>query len=200
MKSNQVLFAILVFLIFNCKEEAVHNYQAEIDRLSTYTLQSEYLEKIYQLDQNVRTEGSESLHKTGDKSVEHKNNNDSVMKIDRINLAKLETYLSKHGHPSLKTHTKEATIVPWIVIHHNPSKETSKKHFKMLYQAYKKGDIDGNAFTLYLGRFYSIVYNKRLDLESPYREEFEIDTLVKALDLQQWRDEVDLALEKNKIP
>ncbi|MBK8626757.1 MAG: hypothetical protein IPN86_14690 [Saprospiraceae bacterium] len=179
MKSYQVLFITFIFLICSCKEEVVYNYQAEIDQLSTYVKQSEYLEKIYHLDQNIRNE-----------------NKSDLKEIDDVNLAKIEAYISKHGHPSLKTHTKEATIVPWIVIHHNPSKETSKKHFKTLYQAYKKGDIDGGDFTMYLGRYYSVVNNKRLDLESPYTEEFEIDTLVKALDLQQLRDEVDLVLEK----
>jgi hypothetical protein len=196
MKSNPILFIIFIILFFSCKEEAVLNYQAEIDQLSTYVQQSEYLEKIYHLDQNIRTEGAELLQKTGEKSIEYKNNRDSMMKLDVINLAKIETYLSKYGYPSLKNHTEEAVLTPWLIIHHNPDKETSRKHFKTLYQAYKKGDIDGSAFTLYLGRFYSIVYNKRLDLESPYRDEFEVDTLVKALDLVQLRDEVDLVLEK----
>jgi hypothetical protein len=196
MKSNPILIIIFIILFFSCKEEAVHNYQAEIDQLSTYVQQSDFLEKIYHLDQNIRTEGSELLQKTGEKSIEYKNNRDSMMKLDVINLAKIEAYLSKYGYPSLKNHTEDAVLTPWLVIHHNPDKETSKKHFKTLYQAYKKGDIDGSAFTLYLGRFYSIVNNRRLDLESPYREEFEVDTLVKALDLVQLRDEVDLVMEK----
>ncbi len=150
MKSNQILFVIFFFLLFSCKEENVHNYVAEIDQLATYTQQSEYLEKIYHLDQNIRTDGAESLQKTGDKSIEYKNNRDSMMKLDVINLAKIETYLSKYGYPSLKNHTEDAVMTPWLIIHHNPSVETSKKHFKTFYQAYKKGDIDGNAFTLYL--------------------------------------------------
>jgi len=79
----------------------------------------------------------------------------------------------------------------------NPSKDASRNHFKILYQAYKNGDIDGNAFTLYLGRFYSIIYNKRLDLESPYREDFVLDTLVKALDLVKLRDEADQDFENH---
>lgn len=196
MKSNPILFIIFIILFFSCKEEAVHNYQAEIDQLSTYVQQSEFLEKIYYLDQNIRTEGSELLQKTGEKSIEYKNNRDSLMKLDVINLAKIEAYLSKYGYPSLKNHSEDAVLTPWLVIHHNPDKETSRKHFKTLYQAYKKGDIDGSAFTLYLGRFYDIVYHERLDLESPYTEEFEVDTLVKALDLVQLRDEVDLVIEK----
>jgi hypothetical protein len=117
------------------------------------------LEKIYHLDQNIRTEGSELLQKTGEKSIEYKNNRDSMMKLDVINLAKIEAYLSKYGYPSQKTHTEYAILTPWLIIHHNPDKETSRKHFKTLYQAYKKGDIDASAFTLYLGRFYHFVYN-----------------------------------------
>lgn len=196
MKSNEILFAIFIFLVFSCKEETANNYQAEIDQLSSFTKQSEYLEKIGDLDQKVRNDEIEILQKYGHLTQMYKNALDSIIKVDAINLAKIDAYLTKYGHPSLKTHSKEATRTPWIVIHHNPGKETSRKHFKTLYLAYKIGDIDGSAFTLYLGRFYSIVYNKRLDLESPYREEFEVDTLVKALDLQELRDEVDLGLEK----
>lgn len=196
MKSYKVLFVIFIILIFSCRKEAVHNYQTEIDQLSTYIQQSEYLEKIYNLDQNIREEGSDLLQKTGAGSKAYKNNRDSMMKLDVINLAKIETYLTKYGYPSLKNHTEDAVLTPWLIIHHNPDKETSRKHFKALYQAYKKGDLEGGAFTLYLGRFYSVVYNKRLDLESPFTEEFEVDTLVKALDLQQLRDEVDLFLKQ----
>lgn len=191
-----VILLSISFFIFSCKKETIHNYQAEIDQLSTYVKQSEYLEKIYYIDQNIRTEGADLLQKTGEKSIEYKNNRDSMMKLDVINLAKIETYLSKYGYPSLKNHTEDAVLTPWLVIHHNPDKETSRKHFKALYQAYKKGDLEGGAFTLYLGRFYSVVYNKRLDLESPYTEDFEVDTLVKVLDLQQLRDDVDLSLKK----
>ena len=191
-----VILLSISFLLFSCKEETIHNYQAEIDQLSTYVKQSEYLEKIFNLDQNIREEGSDLLQKTVAGSKAYKNNRDSMMKLDVINLAKIETYLAKYGYPSLKNHTEDAVLTPWLIIHHNPDKETSRKHFKALYQAYKKGDLEGGAFTLYLGRFYSVVYNKRLDLESPYTEEFEVDTLVKALDLQQLRDEVDLDLEK----
>jgi len=196
MKVNQVLLVISILFILSCKEEAVPNYQAEIDQLSSFTKQSEYLEMIGDLDQKVRNDEIEILQKYGHLSKIYKNALDTIIKVDAINLAKIDAYLTKYGHPSLKTHSKEATRTPWIVIHHNPGKETSRKHFKTLYQAYKKGDIDGSAFTLYLGRFYSILYNKRLDLESPYREEFEVDTLVRALDLQQLRDEVDQVLEK----
>jgi hypothetical protein len=191
-----VILLSISFLLFSCKEEVVYNYQAEMDQLSTYVKQSEYLEKIYNLDQNIRIEGADLLQKTGEKRIEYKNNRDSMMKLDVINLAKIETYLAKYGYPSLKNHTEDAVLTPWLVIHHNPDKETSRKYFKTLYQAYKKGDLEGGAFTLYLGRFYSVFYNKRLDLESPYTEEFEVDTLVKALDLVQLRDEVDLAFGK----
>jgi hypothetical protein len=40
------------------------------------------------------------------------------------------------------------------------------------------------------------VYHQRLDLKSPYTEEFEVDTIVKALGLSKMRDEVDAALDK----
>ena len=154
------------------------------------------MERIYNLDQNIREEGANILQKTGDRSIEYVINRDSMMSLDEINLAKIETYLAKYGHPSSKTHTSVATMTPWLIIHHNPSKETSKKHFTTLYKAYKKGDLEGGAFTLYLGRYYSITFDQRLDLKSPYTEEFEVDTIVKALGLIKMRDEVDAALEK----
>lgn len=195
MRLNKILFFIFFFLV-SCKDENLTNYQNEIDQLSTYKKQSEYLERIYNLDQNIREEGANILQKTGDRSIEYVNNRDSTMRLDEINLAKIEAYLAKYGHPTSKSHTSVATMTSWLIIHHNPSTETSKKHFKTLYQAYKNGNLEGGAFTLYLGRYYSIVYQQRLDLQSPYTEEFEVDTIVKALGLSKMRDEVDAALDK----
>lgn len=40
-----VILLSISFLLFSCKEETIHNYQAEIDQLSTYVQQSQYLEK-----------------------------------------------------------------------------------------------------------------------------------------------------------
>ena len=87
MKSCPILFVTFIFLFCSCKEEVIPNYQAEIDQLSTYVQQSEYLEKIHNLDQNIREEGSDLLQKTGAGSIAYKNNRDSMMKLDVINLA-----------------------------------------------------------------------------------------------------------------
>ncbi|MBK6667644.1 MAG: hypothetical protein IPG48_16230 [Saprospiraceae bacterium] len=106
--------------------------------MSTYKKQSEYLERIYNLDQNIREEGANILQKTGDRSIEYVNNRDSTMRLDEINLAKIETYLAKYGHPTSKTHTSVATMTPWLIIHHNPSMETSKNISKRYTKHIKK--------------------------------------------------------------
>lgn len=90
MLLNKILIFIFFFLV-SCKDKNLTNYQNEIDQLSTYKKQSEYLERIYNLDQNIREEGANILQKTGDRSIEYVNNRDSMMSLDEINLAKIET-------------------------------------------------------------------------------------------------------------
>jgi ribosomal protein S12 len=194
----KIKYIIILCIFISCKEQKVDSIQGEVKQLTTYEQQSKFLEQIADLDQKVRNDETVILQKYGYKSKEHNNAWDTINKVDSINLVKIEAYLEKYSYPSIKTHTKKAISAPWIVIHHKPSKATSTKHFKTLYKAYKKGDLEGGLFTLYLGRFYDVINNTRLDLVSPYTEEFEVDTLIKALDLVNLRDEVAKELEENK--
>ena len=49
------------------------------------------------------------------------------------------------------------------------------------------GIIDYGAISLYLGRMYEMKYGERLEMESPYKGEDEINQLVKALDLEKMK-------------
>lgn len=198
MMFYKIKYIIILCFFVSCKEQKVDGIQGEINQLTTYEMQSKFLEQIFDLDQKVRNDKTTIEQKYGRQSKEYKNALDIFINADNINLTKIEAYLEKYSYPSIKTHTEKAISAPFFVIHHKPSKDTSTKHFKTLYKAYKKGDLDGGLFTLYLGRFYDVMHNTRLDLVSPYTEEFEVDTLIKALDLINLREEVDKELAENK--
>ncbi|MDN4165853.1 hypothetical protein QWY31_10080 [Cytophagales bacterium LB-30] len=53
----------------------------------------------------------------------------------------------------------------------------------MLYQAYLDGNLDDNAFELFMDRMYQRKFNESFNMPSPYRVEQKIDTLIKILEL-----------------
>ena len=106
------------------------------------------------------------------------------METDKINLDKIELYLKLHGHPTIEDHGEKACGSPWIVIHHSSGETDSRRrNFKYLYQAWKDNNIDGGQLTFYLNRLYNIEFGQMLDIEGPFTEKFEIDTLIGLLKL-----------------
>ena len=69
------------------------------------------------------------------------------------------------------------------------------RNFKYLYEAWKSRDLSGKRFTFYLNRTYDKQFGHRMEIKGAFREEFEMDTLIRSLDLQQIREEVDKAFE-----
>ncbi|MCP3930903.1 MAG: hypothetical protein GY705_17590 [Bacteroidetes bacterium] len=184
-KVTLLFFAL--FTILSCKNSSVEivDYSQEVSQLSSLKEQSEFLEKIGVFDQKVRRDETEALQKFGHNSKEHQESLISMMEADNQNLAKIEAYLNVYGHPTIEGHGKDAARTPWMVIHHaTGGVEPRTRNFKYLYEAWKNEDIRGVEFTFYLNRMYDIKFGKRLELKNPYREEFEIDTLIRSLELE----------------
>ena len=161
-------------------------FQREIEGLDTPEKQKAFLEVIWNADQKVRADETTSLQQFGYKSIEHQEAILMMQSVDKINLKKIEWYLELYGHPSLAKHGRKACKTPWVVIHHSSSAfDARTRNFKYLYRAWQNKDIDGGQFTSYLNWFYQYENGNRLDLKSPYTEEFEIDTLLKLLDLKE---------------
>ncbi len=192
-----ILLSPLFLLFFHCdlnnaKELSI---QDEINALKTIEQQKSYLENIRTIDQSVRDENQKILKESGKTSQEYITSTYKMWGIDTTHFKKIETYLNTHGHPTLKKHGREAADTPCIIIHHAVGRaEPRIKHFKLLYEAYKKGDLSNTLFTFYLNRMYYYKFNSRIKWGEEYTEELEVDTLIKSLELQPTRLEIDKSL------
>lgn len=188
MPPSKILLPIVIFFFLiacNSQSSPPMSIQDKVAALRTPEQQTEFLEGIYDEDQGVRKRETEILQKVGHESNQYRQNEEEAMQFQAMHLEQIEHYLSIHGYPSLQIHGEKAAMTPWLVVHHSiDSSSARQKYFPFLYTAWRNGNIDGGQFTLYLNRFYRIVHDSRLDLENPYTEEFEVDTLMKALGLQ----------------
>jgi hypothetical protein len=188
MKKLNISLLFILILSSGCKERVVDEssiIENEIRQLETTDDKKMYLEKIMEDDQRVRdTEKSAHLMLTyGKDSPEHMEYVKAQWTQDEINLKKIEKYLEIHGYPG-KEMGNDATDAPWMVIHHAQGYEVRERNFEEVYGAYLKGDIDDGAISFYLGRMYQMKFGERLDMQSPYTAEDEINLLVSELGLE----------------
>lgn len=161
----------------------------EVKNLKTVAQQKAYLEMIYEEDQGIRISSQDIEKVHGYNSSEAKSSWKKMQDIDDINIKRIEAYFKIHGYPSKELHGSDACFTPVIVIHHSPHGFAHRKeHFKTFYRAY----IDGHheAMDMYLTRMYYIKNDEHLNIDGPYTEEFEIDTLIRSMGLEKLRDEV----------
>jgi hypothetical protein len=158
----------------------------EIAALKTLVQKNDYLEKIYQADQDIRDgKSSELILKYGLDSPEVLSFNSEMDSIDRLNLKKVEFYLKEFGYPSTDSVTREAAMAPWIVIHHSTDVDKRKRFFTDLFQAYNDGFINTDQFELYLGRTYKLEFGTYPFGEGAYDPIEKINGLIEALNLKK---------------
>lgn len=136
--------------------------------LHTIEQQKLFLENMYDRDQEVRNT---------DQPPGQMNN------VDRENLKQIETYLREYGHPNIKDHGNKASGTPSLIIHHSNVKGIRKKHFPMIYKAYKEGNINEGALSFYMNRWHRIRYGHMIDWNGPFTIDREIDTLFQRLEI-----------------
>ncbi|WP_127846243.1 hypothetical protein [Psychroflexus aestuariivivens] len=199
MKILRVLVAIILVSLFSCSkknnltDEQISQIENEIAELETFDAKKLYLENIFFDDQAVRDD-SDLILKYGMDSPKFSEYIKAQLKQDEINLVKIEKYLETYGYPDKKMGPK-ATTSPWIVIHHAPGYQIREKYFEIVYEAYLKDNITENAISFYLGRMYSKKNGERLRMESPYKQEDEINLLIKELNLDKKKIKVQKQLE-----
>ncbi len=177
---------ILIFIgsIICCKNgEKALSLNEEVASLSTDEEKRHFLEAIYDLDQEVRKKGDSIEVKYGYDSEELKKYAREAYKSNMLNLQKIELYLEKFGHPTIKEHGEKAAGTPCLVIHHTGDIETRTKYFTYLYNAYKNGDIEPGSFSFYLERFHRFKFGERFTLPNPYKEKDLINELIRRLEL-----------------
>ena len=113
-----------------------------------------------------------------------------MMKRDIIDREKIESYVNKYGYPNAEKYGSKAAIAPILVIHHMTDLSVRKKYFKLLYQAYKTGDVEDNFFSLYLWRTYLFQFKKEHKMENPYTTEDKVNLLIHELGLDTEKQEV----------
>lgn len=189
MKIIQFILGIVLIVSLGCQQTSTNDYtdiDKEIDGLETVEAKKQFMEKIMEDDQKVRTpEGQQLKRKHGENSKEYLEYTERQSKQDKINLIKIEKYFKKYGHPK-RSEVGEAVDAPWMVIHHADYYEDRERNFEYVYSAYLSGDIDDGAMSFYLGRMYQYKHNgQRLKMKSPYMPEDEINQLIKELNLEE---------------
>lgn len=167
---------VLLFLIVGCaqKKELDIATTKEINGLYSDKLQKDFLEEIINDDQRIRNEEQSILVKKGIDSKDYKDFIDEMMVHDYGNLLKIECYLKRYGHPSIRRHGEKAVYCPWLIIHHSSELEPREVHFKILYDAYLSKDLDESLFSSYLERFYWMKFGKSFESKGKNNKVLEI--------------------------
>ncbi len=190
VKKENLLFFLLVLLL-GCRQNSefdLERIDSDIDKLTTVKSQKEYLEFLADEDQRLRqNQSSKIVLEFGQNSKEDIEFTKKFNTLDSLNFIKIDRYLLKHGHPGKNKHGSKASMAPWAIIHHSNSLEGRNKHFIMLYQAYKNGDLDYSAFSLYLGRTYQMVFGKRFQTDGKRTQKEEIEAVIIALGLKKFK-------------
>lgn len=188
----KMLIVVLLVFTFGCKVDKQVEISKEVSALNTPELQSNFLNEIQNLDQEVRSKEGKALQEFGYNSAEHQLAVRQMIETDDENLLKIEAYLNAYGHPIKKVHGADACYTPYLVIHHASGGDAPRRrNFKYLYRAYKNGDLDASPYSLYLNRLYFINFRKKINWNRPYRVEEELDTLYLALELETVIQELD---------
>jgi len=188
MKLFVLSFGILLILNSGCHRSHINELsttEKEIVALESITQKRDYLENIYNLDQEVRGDrSSEIMIEHGKDSQKFREYIAEQLKVDQRNLNKIETYIKIHDHPNRTEVGEIAAITPWVVIHHAQGYQPRERNFKVLYKAYKNNDIDDGQISMFLGRMYQLKNGDRFEMKSPYTSEDEINQLIKELGLK----------------
>ena len=154
----------------------------KIDALDNDDKRREFLEDVFNKDQEIRNESAEILLKYGYDSEEDRVNTILMNKIDQENLLFIEYYLKKYGYPSESMLGEIAAYTPWTVIHHSNTIDDRIRNFDYLYRAYLDNNIDEDLFLLYLNRMYYYRYDNIYKVPEGKNE---VLSLIKELKLKE---------------
>ncbi len=183
-------------MVMSCvKQERTHDFsscQLALQALESREEHREFLEEIYRADQGIR-DGRTGRARTefGESSSEYQELLHEFRSTDRRNFHCIESYLRRHGHPTIDSVGSLAASAPWLVIHHVASLEQRYHYFPMIYEAYTRGDIDEGQITLYLTRMHLMKFEEHFRLEGAYYPQALIDSFLVRLDLLNRAREIE---------
>lgn len=152
----------------------------EITHLEGIKEQEIFLLTIYRSDLQVRHFEDSVMLASDWHSPEHLQAVVRLRATDSINSFRIDHYLDAYGYPDRENFTEEARIAPWQVLVHSLSKETRRKHFSKLYDAYKEGNLETRRFLIFLEDEYQKLLEK--DFESYSQGNQRVEELIKILE------------------
>ncbi|WP_299188739.1 hypothetical protein [uncultured Aquimarina sp.] len=165
---DKIIFylAILFVISVSCSKKDVVNQHiiSEVEGLVTNDERRFFLEEIQQENWKIRKHITDIEMVYGYDSKERKEAFQLMLQTNKINLQKIELYLSRYGHPSAAIHGDLAAKTPYIVIHHSGNLASKERNFEHLYRAYKQGDLGPSNFSVFLGRYYTTKFDKQYNL------------------------------------
>lgn len=140
----------------------------------------EKLERIFKKDQSIRNEWFKARKKYGMQSKEEIAISKKMQFQDSLNLLEVEKIIQEYGYPGKSlVGTKYQDVAMWI-IHHASDNSIRDKYFILLYEAATKGEIDKNAFKLFIDRGHMIKFGTQLyGTQSEYNAETKTYEMVK---------------------
>jgi hypothetical protein len=146
---------------------------------------SEILEKIYDLDQNMRLK-----------------DNNFDPKVDRQNLIKVVSLIENCGMPTTKEVSKKQMSAIWLVFQHADNKNR-KKYFPLLKKSAEKGDLNKSKIALMEDRILMMegkpqIYGSQIS-KNGETDKWELYTLEKPETVDKRRAEVGLGSLKEYV-
>lgn len=193
-KSELIKYIFLVSLCLQTvicyaqKEDSLLNViqSTSFDSLSSQEKHKNYLQAIFELDQEIRNSSTLIIQEFGYKTIQHTEIVEKQKEIDRFLFNTMVDYLNIHGHPS-KELGEIACYTPQLIFHHvsgtSEDLELKEKFFPFFYQAYLDGAINGNSIYFYLFRLHSQILNQ--EYKSELNEEEQIKDLIEILQLNK---------------
>ena len=161
------------------------NRCSEIESLASSSDKNEYLEFLFREDQKYRNQTSDVTLQYGFESDELKELIGKMADGDDINKMRVNCYISKFGYPESDDLSDIASSAIPTIIHHSPDVGWKRELFPTLYEAYRRGDLDSGGLTYILNRMYEFTHGERLVMQSPFKINEEIDTLIQLLELDK---------------
>lgn len=140
--------------------------------------QTTYLYEILETHKDAIDEERLAHKKYGYKSKTHVLAERKKAAINKENVGKIEQFLQRYGHPTVKLHGSKLADLPFTIFNDNPkSKKIILRNLNYINIASQKKAISDRTYIYYLQSLHSSIFKNRLRLKTPHTEKEELDSL-----------------------
>lgn len=141
--------------------------------------QTTYLDEILQAHNNAIEKTRLANKKYGYKSKTHIMAERKKAAINKENVLKIEQFLQSNGHPTEKLHGSKLADLPYTIFIASPkSKKIILRNLSHINDAWKKKSISDRTYLYYLQSLHRLMYKQKLELNNPYTEKQELESLI----------------------